>query len=128
MCTSWPFFATPGTSAVMGPLISAWITTVFPSVEISSITLTRKFGTAFGNARQHRCHHGSARRFRGRMGYIVQVRHLRKDRACHRRRGIVGSEELLGGRYVVFRVPFHLYAHLGSLLSGILCPSIQTTG
>src|SRR5271154_1994072 len=24
--------------------------------------------------------------------------------------GIVGSEELLGGRYVVFRVPFHLYA------------------
>src|ERR1700723_2969410 len=42
--------------------------------------------------------------------------------------GIVGSEELLGGRYVVFRVPFHLYAPLGSLLSGILCPSIQTTG
>src|SRR5271167_2717921 len=42
--------------------------------------------------------------------------------------GIVGSEELLGGRYVVFPVPFHLYAPLGSLLSGILCPSIQTTG
>src|SRR5580700_1238010 len=41
---------------------------------------------------------------------------------------IVGSEELLGGRYVVFGVPFHLYAPLGSLLSGILCPSIQTTG
>jgi hypothetical protein len=34
----------------MGPLISAWITTVFPSAGISSITLTRKFGTAFGNA------------------------------------------------------------------------------
>jgi hypothetical protein len=32
-------------------------------------------------------HHGSARRFRGRMGHIVPVRHLRKDRACHRRRG-----------------------------------------
>src|ERR1700675_4193920 len=32
--------------------------------------------------------------------------------------GIVGNEELLGGRYVVFRVPFHLYAPLGSLLSG----------
>src|SRR5580698_11018129 len=42
--------------------------------------------------------------------------------------GIVGSEELLGGRYVVFRVPFHLYAPSGSLLSGILCPSIQTIG
>src|ERR1700722_1088666 len=52
MCTSWPFFATPGTSAGMGPLISAWITTVFPTAGISSITLTRKFGTAFGNARQ----------------------------------------------------------------------------
>jgi hypothetical protein len=42
--------------------------------------------------------------------------------------GIAGREELLAGRYVVFRVPFHLYAPLGSLLSGILCPSIQTTG
>src|ERR1035438_6533816 len=52
MCTSWPFFATPCTSAGMGPLISAWIATVFPSAGISSITLTRKFGTAFGNARQ----------------------------------------------------------------------------
>src|SRR5208337_2704950 len=52
MCTSWPFFATPGTSAGMGPLISAWITTMFSSAGISSITLTRKFGTAFGNARQ----------------------------------------------------------------------------
>src|SRR5208282_2987695 len=52
MCTSWPFFATPGTSAGMGPLISAWITTMFHSAGISSIILTRKFGTAFGNARQ----------------------------------------------------------------------------
>src|SRR5271163_2419983 len=42
--------------------------------------------------------------------------------------GIVGSEETLGGRYVVFRVPFHLYAPLGPLLPGILRPSIQTTG
>src|ERR1700678_1754533 len=52
MCTSWPLFATPGTSEGMGPLISVWITTIFPSAGISSITLTRKFGTAFGNARQ----------------------------------------------------------------------------
>src|SRR3984885_7339919 len=52
MCTSWPFFATPCTSAGIGPLISAWITTMFPSAGISSITLTRKFGTAFGNPRQ----------------------------------------------------------------------------
>src|SRR5271168_1168957 len=43
-----------GTSAGMGPLISAWITTVFPSAGIISITFTRKFGTAFGNARQMR--------------------------------------------------------------------------
>jgi hypothetical protein len=42
--------------------------------------------------------------------------------------GIAGSEELLDGGYVVSRVPFHLYAPLGSLLSGILSPSIQTTG
>src|SRR6202050_3398499 len=42
--------------------------------------------------------------------------------------GIVGGEELLGGRYVVFRASFHLCAPLGSLLLGILCPSIQTTG
>src|SRR5271169_1907356 len=34
--------------------------------------------------------------------------------------GIVRSEELLGSRYVVFRVPFHLYAPLGSLLLGIV--------
>src|SRR5271154_2843664 len=43
-----------GTSAGMGPLISAWITTVFPSAGIISITFTRKFGTAFGNTRQTR--------------------------------------------------------------------------
>src|SRR6202035_4777213 len=43
-----------GTSVGMGPLISAWITTVFPAVGIISITFTRKFGTAFGNARQMR--------------------------------------------------------------------------
>ena len=42
--------------------------------------------------------------------------------------GIVGGEELLGNRYVVFRAPFHLYAPLGSPFVGILCPSIQTTG
>src|ERR1700677_1450018 len=32
--------------------IADWTTTAFPSAGISSITLTRKLGTAFGNARQ----------------------------------------------------------------------------
>src|SRR5208282_6070267 len=41
---------------------------------------------------------------------------------------IVGSEELLGDRCVIFRILFHFCVPLGSLLSGILCPSIQTTG
>ena len=42
--------------------------------------------------------------------------------------GIVGSEELLGNRYVVFRIRFHLCAPWGSLFLGSLWPSIQTTG
>src|SRR5271154_2804292 len=85
MCTSWPFFATPGTSAGMGPLISAWITTVFPSAAISSITLTRKFGMAFGNARQIT---SMPRRIGTTLSRpYVLVRHLRKERACHQRRG-----------------------------------------
>src|SRR5271169_2906312 len=36
--------------------------------------------------------------------------------------GIVGSEELLGGRYVVFRVPFHLYCSFGVAFVGDLVP------
>jgi hypothetical protein len=32
---------------------------------------------------------------------------------------IVGSEELLGNRYVIFRALFHLCAPLRSLFSGI---------
>src|SRR5277367_6051244 len=44
--------------------------------------------------------------------------------------GIVGSEELLGSRYVVFRIRFHLHrlCSFGSLFLGSLRPSIQTTG
>src|SRR5277367_5698728 len=120
MCTSWPFCATPGTSAGMGPLISAWITAVFPSVGISSITMTRKFGTAFGNARQ-------ITSMPPRIGTTLsrpygaissQCAICAKTEHAIDVVGIVGSEELLGGRYVVFRVPFHLYAPAGSLLSG----------
>src|SRR5580658_2142839 len=123
MCTSWPFFATPGTSAGMGPLISAWITTVFPSAGISSITLTRKFGTAFGNARQ-------ITSMPPRIGTTLSRPYgAYRPSALSAQRpfnvvGIVGSEELLGGRYVVFRVLFHLYAPFRSLLSGILCPLV----
>src|SRR5271154_575387 len=42
--------------------------------------------------------------------------------------GIVCSEELLGGRYVVFRIRFHRLCSFGSLFLGSLRPSIQTTG
>src|SRR5271170_4665312 len=44
--------------------------------------------------------------------------------------GIVRSEELLGGRYVVFRIRFHLHrlCSFGSLFLGSLRPNIQTTG
>src|SRR5580700_5156491 len=129
MCTSWPFFATPGTSAGMGPLISAWITTMFPSAGIGSITLTRKFGTAFGNAPNN------IDATADRHDAFAAVRSISSKCAiCVKTEyaidvlGIVGSEELLGGRYVFFRVPFHPYTPLGSLLSGILCPNIQTTG
>src|ERR1700678_2204058 len=130
MCTSWPFLATPGTSAGMGPLISAWITTVFRSAGISSITVTRKFGTAFGNARQitsmpPRIGTTLSRPY---GAYRPSPPSAQRPSIAIDIVGIVGSEELLGGRYVVFRVPFHLYAPLGSLLSAILCPSIQTTG
>src|ERR1700679_2442551 len=99
MYTSWPFFATPGTSAGMGPLISAWITTMFPSAGISSITLTRKFGTAFGNAR----HIPS---MPPRIGTTLSRPYgaYRSERAiCAESEhainvvGIVRSEELLGG-------------------------------
>src|ERR1700722_11635081 len=112
MCTSWPFFATPGTSAGMGPLISAWITTTFPSVGISSITLTRKFGTAFGNARQNNIDATTDRHdaFAAVWGISSQCAICAKSEHAINVVGIVGSEELLGGRYVVFRVPFHLYA------------------
>src|SRR5712671_2640403 len=124
MCTSCPFFAIAGTSAGIGPLISVWITTVFPSVGIISITFTRKFGTALGNARQMRS-------MPPRIGITLSRPYgvYRPNCAvCTESEhavdivGVVGREELLGGRYVVFRVPFHLYAPFGSLLSGILCP------
>ena len=59
------------------------------------------------------------------------VRHPRKDTEyAIDVVGIVGSEEHCWAvDTVVFRVPFHLYAPLGSLLSGDLVPLvIQTTG
>src|SRR5271154_7446122 len=132
MCTSWPFFAIPCTSAGIGPLISAWITAMFPSAGISSITLTRKFGTAFGNARQNTIDattdwHDA----------LAAVRSISSECAiCAESEhainvvGIVGSEELLGSRYVVFRIRFHLHrlCSFGSLFLGSLRPSIQTTG
>src|SRR5271163_2513992 len=112
MCTSWPFFATPGTSAGMGPLISAWITTVFPSVGISSITLTRKFGTAFGKRPPNNIdattnRHGA---FAAVWGISSQCAVCAKIEHAIDVVGIVGSEELLSGRCVVFRIRFHLYA------------------
>src|SRR5208282_5757091 len=121
MCTSWPFFATPGTSAGIGPLISAWITTVFPSAGISSITLTRKFGTAFGNARQMTSdattnwHHALAavRSISSKCAIRAKSEHA-INVVC-----IVGSEELLGNRHVIFRILFHLCAFWGSLFSGM---------
>src|SRR5580658_1091624 len=121
MCTSRPFFATPCTSAGKGPLISAWITTVFPSAGISSITLTRKFGTAFGNARQitsmpPRIGTTLSRPY---GAYRPSAPSAAKSEHAINVVGIVGSEELLGKRYVVFRVPFHLCAPWGSLLLGI---------
>src|SRR5271154_2388218 len=120
MCTSWPFFATPGTSAGIGPLISAWITTVFPSAGISSITLTRKFGTAFGKAPNDidattNWHHALAaiRSISSKCAIRAKSEHA-INVVC-----IVGSEELLGNRYGIFRILFHLCGPLGLLFPPI---------
>src|SRR5271170_4047806 len=117
MCTSWPFFATPGTSAGIGPLISAWITTVFPSAGIRSITLTRKFGTAFGNARQMTSMPPRIGTTLSRPygAYRPSAPSAPKSKHAINLVCIVGSEELLGNRYVIFRILFHLCAPLGTL-------------
>src|SRR5580698_10067202 len=130
MCTSWPFFATPGTSAGMGPLISAWITTVFPSVGISSNHFDSKVRNGIRKRAPNNVDATTDRHdaFAAVWGISSQCSIRAKTEHAIDGVGIVGSEELLGGRYVVFRVPFHLYAPSGSLLSGILCPSIQTIG
>src|SRR6267154_2991997 len=41
---------------------------------------------------------------------------------------IVGSEELLGDRYVIFRILFHLCTPSGCFFLGSSWPSIETTG
>src|ERR1700733_11276857 len=119
-----------GTSAGMGPLISAWITTVFPSAGINSITLTRKFGTAFRKPVPNNV--DATTDWHDALAAIRSISSKRVIRAKSEHAlnvvCIVGSEELLGNRYVIFRILFHLCVPLGSLFSGSSWTSIQTTG
>src|SRR3984885_8925079 len=121
MCTSWPFFAIPGTSAGMGPLISAWITTVFPSAGINSITLTWKIGTAFWKPVPKKA--DATTDWHDALAAIRSISSKRVIRAKSEHAlnvvCIVGSEEPLGNRHVIFRILFHLCAPLGSLFSGM---------
>src|SRR5882672_6862750 len=109
-----------GTSAGMGPLISAWITTVFPSAGIISITFTRKFGTAFGNARQ-------IRSMPPRIGttlarpygaYRPIAPSAQRDHAVDIV-GVVCGEKLFGDRQELCGVRFHLSAFWDRFCCGL---------
>src|SRR6266403_623004 len=103
------------TSAGMGPLISAWITTVFPSAGIISITFTRKFGTAFGNARQMRS-------MPPRIGTTLSRPYCAVCTKSEHAVDIVGlvcGEKLFGDRQELCGVRFHVSAFWDRFCCGV---------